>query len=624
MTVLLAFAFLSGVVTILSPCILPLLPIVLSGGLAGGKARPFGIVAGFVVSFTIFTLALTAIVQTVGVSPDALRITAAALIGLFGLVLIIPRFGAVFELLASRVARLGGAGSVSKSAGSGARPASEAGSAAEGEAGSGRSRARGSGFAGGALVGVSLGLVWTPCVGPIMASVVGLALTQRVDGGAVFITLAYTLGTSIPMLAVMFGGRTLLNRVPALTRNTGRIQKGFGVLMVAVGLMIGLGWDQRFQNAVLRAFPGYGSGLTAVENVAPVRDALQARGSLAGTTPGSNPFAAPPKGGRLGDYGPAPAIVTNGRWYNTEKLGLGGEQRPVAGSSGDGGSPALTMEELRGKVVLVDFWTYSCVNCVRTLPFLRAWYHAYKDQGLVIIGVHTPEFEFEKNPANVARAIEDLGVDWPVVLDNDYLQWRAYHNRYWPAHYFIDAQGRIRYFHFGEGEYETSERVIRALLREAGASPEGRVSRKAPVLEARTPETYLGYSRSERLVSETPPAHDRAAEYGQPPVPSDGEWSLGGTWTIAEEYIVPSSSGTLELRFNARNVFLVVQPQEPGGEIRVEVDGEPARDTADVKGGIARPTDSRLYQLVGLNKAGSHLLQLEVKGNLRLFAFTFG
>jgi cytochrome c biogenesis protein CcdA/thiol-disulfide isomerase/thioredoxin len=603
MMVLLAFAFLSGVITILSPCILPLLPIVLSGGVTGGKARPFGVVAGFVVSFTVFTLTLTAIVQALGVPAEALRIVAVVLIISFGLVMLLPRLRGVFELAASRIATLG---------------------RARGAAGSERS----GGFTGGLLVGLSLGLVWTPCVGPIMASVVGLALTQRVDGGAVFITLAYTLGTSVPMLAVMFGGRALLNRVPALTRNADRIQKGFGVLMIVVGLAIGLGWDRRFQNTVLRAFPAYGSGLTSVENVAAVRGALQARDSQSGGQVSSsemNNFSVPPKKGRLGNYGPAPPIVTQGEWFNTQGFQPGREQDREPGSGEAGGSPALTMEQLRGKVVLVDFWTYSCVNCVRTIPYLKAWYQAYRDQGLVIIGVHTPEFEFEKDPTNVARAIKELGVDWPVVQDNGYLQWRAYNNRYWPAHYFIDVEGRIRYFHFGEGEYAVSEQVIKDLLREAGASPNsGRVSGRAPLLEARTPETYLGYGRAERFVSAGSPVHDQAVQYRPAATRDDGQWTLEGRWTIADEYIVPLTAGVLQLRFNARNVFLVVEPEEAGGSIRVWVDGEPAADTADVKGGSLAPTESRLYQLVGLSQAGPHLLRLEVKGKLRLFAFTFG
>src|SRR5208337_4225493 len=303
MIVLLGFAFLSGVITILSPCILPVLPIVLSGGVGGGKARPFGVLAGFVVSFTAFTLALSAIVQALGIPVDALRIVAVVLIILFGVVMLVPWLSVRFELLTSRIAR--------RSGGTGGAPGTP----------------RRNGFWSGVVVGLSLGLIWTPCVGPIMASVISLALTQHVDGGSVSITLAYTLGTSIPMLAIMLGGRALLKKVPALTRNAGNIQKGFGVLMILVGVAIGFGWDRQFQATILRALPGYGTGLTAIEKTAPVLTALKTRqpapsnAMKAGSAPGV--FQAPetaPTNGMLGDFGAAPDFVTNGTWFNTEGI----------------------------------------------------------------------------------------------------------------------------------------------------------------------------------------------------------------------------------------------------------------------------------------------------------------
>ena len=610
MIVLLAFAFVSGVITILSPCILPVLPIVLSGSVGGGKARPFGVLAGFVVSFTLFTLALSAIVSAIGIPVDALRIVAVVLIVAFGVVMLVPWLRNRFELLTSRIASRGSRGGAAK-----AGAASSAGAAAT----------RWAGFWSGLLVGLSLGLIWTPCVGPIMASVISLALTQKVDGGSVFITLAYTLGTSIPMLGVMLGGRALLARVPALTRNAAGIQKGFGVLMILVGVAIGFGWDRQFQAMILRAFPNYGTGLTAIEKAPPVRTALKRRepapSAMMAAAGAAGVFSAPeaaPENGILGDFGTAPAFLAKGTWFNTE------EASPASGQMAPGASKPLTLESLRGKVVVVDFWTYSCINCVRTLPYLRAWYDAYKDKGLVVVGVHTPEFEFEKNMANVARAIRELGVTWPVVQDNDYAQWNAYANQYWPAHYFIDARGRVRYFHFGEGDYDVSERVIQVLLKEAGASVGGIVSRPAPKLQARTPETYLGYDRSQGFASAEKPVADTPFDYRPARIPANGEWTLLGTWTIAPQYVVPGSSGTLQLGFNAKNVFLVIEPQEGGGSVSVFVDDRPGADTTDVKNGSLAIAESRMYQLVGLGAPGRHLLRLEVKGKLRLFAFTFG
>lgn len=604
MIVLVGFAFLSGVITILSPCILPVLPIVLSGGVGGGKARPFGVLAGFVVSFTAFTLALSAIVQALGIPVDALRIAAVVLIIVFGVVMLVPWLTLRFELLTSRIAARRSSGGTGTAGGAPRR----------------------NGFWGGVVVGLSLGLIWTPCVGPILASVISLALTQHVDGGSIFITLAYTLGTSIPMLGVMLGGRALLNRVPALTRNSGNIQKGFGVLMIVMGVAIGLGWDRQFQSFILRTLPGYGTGLTAIEKVAPVQSALKIRkpvSTVAMKAAGADAevFRAPevaPENGLLGDYGAAPAFLTTGNWFNTEGLSAAPGQTP------QGGTMPLVLENLRGKVVVVDFWTYSCVNCVRTLPYLKAWYDAYRDKGLVIVGVHTPEFEFEKSAGNVARAIRELGVTWPVVQDNNYTQWNAYANQYWPAHYFIDAKGRVRYFHFGEGEYDVSEKVIQSLLKEAGASVGGIVSRPAPQLNAQTPETYLGYDRGRGFASAVNPVADKPVSYTPARKPANGEWNLTGTWTITPQYVLPSEGGTLQLGFDAKNVFLVIEPEDRAGTVSVFVDDKPGADTVDVKKGAFAPTESRMYQLVGLPSAGPHVLRLEVKGRLRLFAFTFG
>jgi cytochrome c biogenesis protein CcdA/thiol-disulfide isomerase/thioredoxin len=603
MAILIAFAFISGVITILSPCILPVLPILLSGGVSGGRARPYGVITGFIVSFTVFTLTLSTIVQALRIPADALRIAAVVLIILFGIVMLVPRLSGWFELFASKIATRG-----------------RSLAPAAGGATSGRGWA---GYWGGCLVGLSLGLVWTPCVGPIMASVISLALTRRIASGSVYITLAYTLGTALPMLGVMFGGRALLNRVPALARNSANIQRGFGVLMILLGVAIGLGWDRQFQSLVLRALPNYGAGLTAVEKLAPVRSALRAReaGAVPASGAGDRIFSGAPDvlTATLGDYGLAPELGSKGNWFNTEELA------PVSGQTPQGGSMPLTLEELRHKVVVVDFWTYSCVNCVRTIPYLRDWYRKYKDKGLVLIGVHTPEFEFEKNPANVARAIRELGVEWPVVQDNDYTIWNAYGNQYWPAHYFIDTEGRVRYFHFGEGDYAGSEDIIRTLLRETGADVQGKLaSLPAEKIETQTPETYLGYDRARGFASAVKPVFDAPADYRPARVPGNGEWNLAGTWTITPQYIVPDSAASLQLGFQAKNVFLVIEPQSKGGSIQVSVDGAAPADTADVKAGRLQPAESRMYQLVALKQPGAHVLRLEVRGKLRLFAFTFG
>ena len=607
MVPLLAFAFIAGIVTILSPCILPVLPVVLSGTTGRGKARPYGILAGFVVSFVVFTLALSALVKAFGISPDALRIVAVVIIMAFGLVMLVPRLAVGFELIAARAARLGSrAGTLGRNR----------------QVGDGGTKTTGlfsNGFVGGLPVGFSLGLVWTPCVGPIMASVISLAITQQVDGGAVLIILAYTLGTSIPMLAVMLGGRALMNKVPFLSRNSAKVQRVFGVLMLAVAISIGFGWDRRIQAGLLNVFPNYGAGLTAFEEADFVRDALDERAAAARAAGGEENAGATavnvrfeydeaPKNGKLDDYGPAPELITEGEWFN-----LGGLAAPAG------------MEDLRGKVVLIDFWTYSCVNCIRTIPYLRAWHEQYRDQGLVIISVHTPEFEFEKNPNNVRKAIADLNVTWPVVLDNEYKQWRAYNNRYWPAHYFIDADGRVRYFQFGEGKYQDSERVIQELLKESGEKINNRrISGRDPKFSSSTPETYLGYARAKNFASAVAPIVDSVVDYMPAGAPGNGEWNLEGEWTIAREYVVPSDHGVLRIGFHAKDVYLVIDPEGAEGSVEVAVDGIPADDTPDVTGGLLTPSVSRLYHLVRLEKAGEHILKLNVNGKMKLYAFTFG
>ena len=559
------FAFLSGIVTILSPCILPVLPIILSGSV-GGKRKPLGVVTGFVFSFSLFTLILSTVVQSLQIPPETLRLIAVIIIIVFGLVLLIPFLQKQFELLASRLF-------------------------------SRKKASNKNGFGGGLLVGASLGLLWTPCVGPIMASVISLAVSQQVDGGAVIIIIAYSAGTALPMMGVMLSGRKLLARFPKLSSSTGRIQRIFGAVMIIVGLSVGFGLDRKFQTAILTAFPNYGTGLTSFENSKLVRDALSKRDNMS--------IDNEPRDGKLEDFGPAPEILTDGRWFNTEE--------------------PLTMDKLKGKVVLIDFWTYSCVNCVRTLPYLRAWHKAYADDGLVIIGVHSPEFAFERDAGNLLKAIDDLGVTWPVVQDNSFDQWRAYNNRYWPAHYFIDAEGTIRYFHFGEGEYETSEQVIRKLLEEAGHSTEARAETVMQVeIESRTPELYLGYQRTFGFLSEYTKVDDVKVTYSFSEKPENGEWNLQGHWIIRKDFIETDSNGSLELGFNAGDVYLVIEPVSEDTSVKVLIDGIPAAGTADSESGVIYPDKSRLYHLAELTEAGPHVLRLITEGKIRFYAFTFG
>jgi cytochrome c biogenesis protein CcdA/thiol-disulfide isomerase/thioredoxin len=576
MFLLLIFSFVAGIVTVLSPCILPVLPIVLASSVGGGRRRPVGIVVGFAGSFTLFTLFLTALVNVFGISAESLRTVSIVVIAGFGLSLLFPKFQLVLEKLWSRVAQ--------------AAP-----------------RVQGDGFGSGLLVGASLGLLWTPCVGPILASVITLALTGTVSGAAFLITAAYSIGTSLPLLAILLGGRRLIQKIPALARNAAKIQQIFGLLMIATAIAIALNWDRRFQTWMLTVFPQYGAGLTRFESAAVIQDELTA---LTGGQVAADDMGKPMNElTRERMYPLAPELTGGTAWLNSE--------------------PLLFGENLKGKVVLVDFWTYTCINCIRTFPHLVEWYERYKDDGFVIVGVHAPEFEFEKDRANVLAAMEQYGLEYPVVQDNDFQIWRAYNNRYWPAHYLVDTEGRVRYTHFGEGNYEETEQKIRELLGEVGA-PENSPMTDTTPRRPLTPETYLGYGRAEAYVLENSLSRDAAAHYDWSGSVAKDAVALRGAWQVGEEAIVARENGaSLTLNFLAQTVYLVVAPLEQEGKIEVLLDGKPVPAeyrSADMNGTNFIPvTQARKYDLVDLgDDYGRHTLELRFTPGIAAYAFTFG
>src|SRR3989344_6720269 len=432
MLILTLFAFIAGIVTILSPCILPILPIVLSGSV-GGHKRPFGIVTGFVLSFTFFTLFLAVIVRSFGISADALRLVSVIIIGLFGIALVLPAAQKISEILFSKLSSRMPVGN------------------------------SGTGFFSGILIGISLGLIWTPCVGPIIAAVITLAATASVNSQTVLITLAYSLGTAIPMFFIMYSGRKLFEKVPWLLKNTGKIQRVFGVLMILTALAIYFNIDRKFQTFILDTFPQYGIGLTSFEDNEVVKKQLE---NISNDSSSLNLDINTPE---------APELIYGGEWFNSEPL---------------------LLKELRGKVVLVDFWTYTCINCIRTLPYLNDWHSKYSASGLVIIGVHSPEFDFEKNIDNVRDAVAKYEIKYPVVQDNDFRTWRAYGNQYWPRKYIVDKEGNVRFDHISEGGYEETEKVIQDLLKEIKPLNATSTTTQAETTDfsrIATPEIYLGY-----------------------------------------------------------------------------------------------------------------------------------
>ena len=537
---------------------LPVLPVALTMGATGGRRRPLGVVTGLVLSFTFATVALVYVLSALGLPDDLFRSLAVAVLALAGVALIVPRLAARAEAALSLLAR---------------RPPA---------------RGSGEGFGSGIVLGASLGLVYAPCAGPILAGVITVSAAQPFTAGRLAVAFAYSLGTAVVLYGLMLGGR----RVSApLARRSGLIQRAMGGVLVVVALAMAAELDIRFQNEIANSLPA------VVVNPSKILEESEASNrrlaELDGGDNGAFAHAAPAEsGGRLPVLGTAPEIQGTQRWFNT------------------GGGRPLSLESLRGRVVLIDFWTYSCINCIRTLPALKSWDREYRGAGLTIVGLHAPEFPFERDAGNVERAIDRNGLRYPIAQDNDFATWSAYGNRFWPAKYLIDQRGRVRYTHFGEGEYDATERAIRSLLAEAGGKRLGprTVARVESGLAGATPETYLGAERAERFVK----------------LPVDGpqalpphHLALEGRWRIHRSYATSDrDDARLHLRFLAQRVFLVLGTRGPRRQVQVAVDGRPRR-TVTVGA-------HRLYELVHLARPGDHVLTLVFERGVEAYAFTFG
>ncbi|MEA2410552.1 MAG: hypothetical protein QOC77_1113 [Thermoleophilaceae bacterium] len=578
MVLLILFAFLAGIGTALSPCVLPVLPIALSAGATGGKRRPLGIVTGLAFSFTFVTVAFVYVIHWLGLPDDLLRnIAIAGLIG-FGIALAVPPIGDRLEAWLSRIVP------------------------------SGAARKGGEGFGSGLLVGFGLGAVYTPCAGPILAGVITLSASQSFTAGRLATALAYGVGSAVALYFLMLGGRRLTRR---LSKRSGRFQQGLGAVMVAVAVLMALNLDVRFQNAIASDLPSFLVNPTGgLEKSGTVKKQLaDVRGGKKGAfaTPRTSDTSSLPK------LGAAPEIQGTQQWFNTP------------------GDKPLSLASLRrqNRVVLVDFWTYTCINCIRTLPALKAWDAKYRSAGLTIIGVHTPEFPFEKDAGNVRAAIAQNGIRYAVAQDNDYATWNAYSNQYWPAHYLIDANGQVRYVHFGEGDYAKTERAIRALLSEAGEGGGLGGTSRAQVIQPTslaTPETYLGSQRAERF--DNGPIRDGVHDYGGAGAsPGPDHLAYRGVWTIAPDGATAGAGARLYLSFRARDAYLVLGSPDRTRTMQVLLDGHPikAGDAGpDVHGGVVRVGAQRLYRLVSLPKSGDHRLELRPAAGTHGYAFTFG
>jgi cytochrome c biogenesis protein CcdA/thiol-disulfide isomerase/thioredoxin len=570
MLALIGIGFIGGLITGISPCILPILPVIFFAGAAADtpgtpsettpsgadssvarrdRARPYRVIAGLVVSFSLVTLAGTALLSLLHLPQDTIRWVALIALIAIGLGLIFPRFE---ELLEKPFARL---------------PARQA-------------NADGGGF----TFGLALGALYVPCAGPVLAAIVVAGATHTIGVGTVALTLSFAAGTALPLLVFALAGERVAQRVGAFRsrQRTIRIVAGVVTILLAVGLVFNL------PAAVQRAIPDYTHRL---------QDKVASPSQLAPATGGgSAPTACSDGGSELQNCGPAPDFAGITAWFNTP------------------GNAPISLKSLRGKVVLIDFWAYSCINCQRAITHVENWYHAYHDQGLEVIGVHTPEYAFEHVEDNVRAGAADLGITYPVALDNDYATWTKYHNNYWPAEYLIDAQGNIRHTKFGEGDYAVTEKLIRQLLSEANATaqlpPTTAVTDQTPH-SILTPETYLGAHRAENYGG---PGDYRSGTFDYPTTLPDDKFALRGRWTIGKQSITAEGQGaTMELNYHGRNVYLVV-----GGTGTLTVTRNGQTTTVPVSGA------PNMRTVVSGDDAGSGHVEITSSPGLQAYSFTFG
>ncbi|MEO8969552.1 MAG: cytochrome c biogenesis protein CcdA [Solirubrobacteraceae bacterium] len=589
MLLLLLFALVAGAGTAITPCVLPVVPALLSASALGGRRRPIGIVLGLALAFTIAIVALATLVKGVGLAAGAARTLAVIVLIAFGVVLLVPKLAERIQAPLSRLGRFG-------------------------------PRGRGTGFWSGLGVGAALGFVCAPCAGPILAAVTSVSASGGASARVVAVALAYAIGLSAVMLLYGLGGRAVLERIRRRARGH-TVERTLGAVLLITGVVMVLNLDVRFEEALARdtSLPAiFVDPTRSLENSSAVQNRLASlrpasrfatRQRAAGTAgvPAATGVAIPSdvaipgvRTPALPRLGPAPDFTRTQQWFNTPA-----------------GRP-LSLASLRGKVVLVDFWTYTCINCIRTLPFLKGLYATYHRYGLQIVGVETPEFTFEQEAGNVAQAIASDGLRYPVVQDNAYGTWNAYQNQYWPAEYLIDAQGQVRHTQFGEGSYREDEAAVRALLFAAGARhlPAPMTAHATlPSAALATPETYLRPDRAQGFAQ--PP---RLGVHFYPGVlnPPLNTFGLHGTWHVSSQSATPTAPGaSIRLRYQAADVYLVLtsagnQPQT----VHTVLDGH-SQPPFTVR-------EQRLYRLVHSPTAGQHTLTVQIPPGVSAYSFTFG
>lgn len=532
-----ALGFIEGLALIVSPCILPILPIILAGSISGSKKRSYGIIIGFVLVFSLFTFFSRSLVRLSGIDTNAIRYSSYFILTLLGIVMLSGRLSDKFSELTQGLL----------SVGTSSRKVNDQ----EGGLGSG------------ILFGGLTAIIWTPCAGPIFAAVIVQSVLQESNLAGLLTLMAFSLGAVIPMFFIALFGRRLMSRAGFIKKHAGQIRQLLGVIILAsVAYMI----------ALERGYTLFSTNTT------------QSSGGLT------------LEQGLLVPY-PAPDINGITSWINTAPI---------------------QMNELKGKVVLIDFWTYSCINCIRTLPYLKDWYAKYHDKGFVIIGIHSPEFDFEKNLDNVKAAVKQFGINYLVALDNQFVTWRNYQNRYWPAHYLIDKNGKVVYTHFGEGAYEVTENNIRYLL-----GINNRVVDAAPSTTDHyflSPETYFGYARASNFSSREKIVPDASAAYTLPGELRRNEWALSGQWKIMRERSVAESRhAALQFYFHARYVYAVMG-NTSDRPLHVRIILNDKEQAAPIT--VDKHT---LYTLVTLDRSQDGKLKLVTdEPGLEMYTFTFG
>jgi cytochrome c biogenesis protein CcdA/thiol-disulfide isomerase/thioredoxin len=562
---LLIGAFFAGMITILAPCVLPLLPVIIGGSISGNvndKRRPFIITASLAVSLILFTILLKATTLFIDVPPEVFVYISGGILIALGIVFLFP---GIYEWIILKLNLQ-----------------------AKSQQLLGKSSGKGP-IVGAIITGAALGPVFSSC-SPVYAYILATILPVNF-GVAMLYMISYVLGLSVMLLLVGFLGRKFVSKIKFASNPKGWFNRTIAIIFIVVGVLVITGFDKRLQTYISEKTPFDFDSLSSKLIPASSREASSGVLNV-------KPYAAPEFTG-----------LTN--WINNE---------------------SLTLEDLRGKVVLVDFWTYSCINCIRTQPYLKSWHETYKDSGLIIIGVHAPEFAFEQKPENVKNAAQKAGLEYPIALDNDFSTWNAYENQYWPASYLIDKDGQVRRYHGGEGEYKETEQAIRTLLAENGGSvPEqssSALSGEVPVSEEQTPETYLGTKRASNYTG-MPNLIQGTHKFEPAKLGRVNQWTLGGTWEVTSEGIIAKEGSMLSFRFGAKEMYTVTANEVTDKAISVTLNGKPISQTnaagEDVKNSKITVNAAQLYKIVNYEKfKPDSVVKLTVPEGVQLNVFTFG